>query len=74
MDKDQEARLTELVNALDVVIGDYAPEFEPHHIAGVLLSRVTLLMADDPETGKGLMRYVWEKLDEIEQNNPGNML
>lgn len=74
MDKDQEQRLTELVHAIDRVIGQYTSELEPHHIAGVLLSRVTLLLADDPETGKGLVRYVWEKLDEIEQNNPGNML
>lgn len=74
MDKEQEQRLTELVHAIDRVIGQYTSEFAPHNIAGVLLSRVTLLLADDPETGKGLVRYVWEKLDEIEQNNPGNML
>ena len=28
----------------------------------------------DPETGKGLMRYVWEQLDEIQQSDPGNMI
>lgn len=74
MDKEQEERLEGMVRALDNVINMYTSEFLPHQIAGVLLSRVTLLLADDPETGKGLLRYVWEKLDEIEQNNPGNML
>jgi hypothetical protein len=74
MDREQEERLKELVYAIDNVIGQYQSEFLPHNIAGVLLSRVTLLLADDPETGKGLVRYVWEKLDELEQNNPGNMI
>ena len=72
MDKEQEERLEKMVRELDEVIGNYT-DFEPHNIAGVLLSRVTLLMITDPETGKGLCRYVWEKLDEIEQANPGDM-
>jgi hypothetical protein len=73
MDKDIEERLVQMVGELDALISKY-DEFLPHQITGVLLSRVTLLMTMDPETGKGLLRYVWEKLDEIEQNNPGSML
>jgi hypothetical protein len=68
-DEDIEA----FVNELDAVIHKY-PQFEAHNIAGILLSRVTLLMTMDPVTGKGLCQYVWEKLDEIEQANPGSML
>lgn len=68
-DEDLEA----FVNELDAVIYKY-PQFEAHNIAGMLLSRVTLLMTLDPATGKGLCQYVWEKLDEIEQANPGSML
>lgn len=67
-------RLLEFVNDLDAVILKYQDEFQPHNVAGVLLSRVTLLMSQDPETGKGLLKYVWEKLDELEQSNPGQFL
>lgn len=73
MDKEQEDRVEVLVKELDEVLAKYI-DFAPHHLAGVLLSRVTLLMVHDPETGKGLCRYVWEKLDEIEQADPGNMI
>ena len=62
-----------MVQQIDAVIKQF-PHVEPHNLAGVLLSRVTLLMTADPETGKGLMRYVWEKLDEIQQSDPGNMI
>jgi len=68
---DQE--MEQMVDQIDAVIKQY-PHVEAHNIAGVLLSRVTLLMTADPETGKGLMRYVWEKLDEIQQADPGNMI
>jgi hypothetical protein len=68
---DQE--MEQMVDQIDAVIKQY-PHVEAHKIAGVLLSRVTLLMTTDPETGKGLMRYVWEKLDEIQQADPGNMI
>jgi hypothetical protein len=67
-----EDTLTDLVNELDVLIARY-PE-AAHNIAGVLLSRVTLLMVDDPVTGKALVKYVWNKLDELEQSNPGQYL
>ena len=64
-----EKELIELVNRLDDVIKDYT-DMPAHNIAGVLLSRVTLLMTMDPATGKDLLKFVWEKLDEIEQSNP----
>jgi hypothetical protein len=28
----------------------------------------------DPAVGKHMLKFVWEKLDEIEQANPGNMI
>lgn len=69
-----EEKLKQFVFALDEVIAEYTDEFAPHNIAGVLLSRVTLLMTADPLTGKELLKYVWEKLDELEQSNPGQFL
>lgn len=74
MDKETEDLVTEFVNELDKLIFSYQDRFEAHNVAGVLLSRVTLLMTMDPATGKGLVQYVWEKLDEIEQANPGGMI
>jgi len=35
---------------------------------------VTLLMVADPSVGKALVQYVWDKLDELEQSNPGQYL
>jgi len=40
----------------------------------MLLSRVTLLMSTDPIVGKELLKFVWTKLDELEQSNPGQYL
>jgi hypothetical protein len=74
MDKDQEERLKAFIGELDELIAKHSLEFAPHNISGMLLSRVTLLMSDDPETGKGLLKFVWERLDELEQSNPGNFL
>jgi hypothetical protein len=65
--------MAQMVDQIDAVIKQY-PHVAAHNLAGVLLSRVTLLMTMDPATGKGLMRYVWEQLDQIEQSDPGNML
>jgi hypothetical protein len=62
------------VKDLDQVIFRYEGRFDSHNIAGMLLSRVTLLMTMDPAVGKHLVKYVWEKLDEIEQADPGNMI
>jgi hypothetical protein len=72
-EEEKDARLEQLVEAIDQVISQY-PDFEPHNIAGVLLSRITLLMSSDTETGKALLKFVWEKLDELEQSNPNQYL
>jgi hypothetical protein len=66
--------LNELIEDLDTVIAKYLHLYPPHSISGVLLSRLTLLMADDPITGKELLKFVWNKLDELEQSNPGQYL
>ena len=70
---DEDSQLIDLVNQIDDVIQQF-PDMGSHNIAGVLLSRVTLLMAMEPGIGKGLVQYVWEKLDEIEQANPRGMI
>ena len=69
----KESELEEFVTKLDDLIEQY-PDAGPQNIAGVLLSRVTLLMTMDPAVGKSLVRYVWERLDEIEQGDPGGMI
>jgi len=66
-------RLEEFVLALDRVIQQF-PDFEAHNLAGILLSRVTLLMTMDPSVGKELLKYVWQQLDTIESANPGGMI
>lgn len=66
-------QMNTLVDQLDRVITQYH-DCEAHNIAGVLLSRFTLLMTMDPGVGKELVKYVWEKLDEIEQADPGGMM
>ena len=68
-----EQELIEFVNRIDSAIIDYE-HMGNHNIAGALLSRIVLLMQTDPQTGKDLVRYVWEKLDEIDQANPGQLL
>jgi chorismate mutase len=73
MNLDREEDLIKMVHDLDEVINKHN-EFEPHNIAGVLLSRVVLLMQDNPAIGKDLVRYVWERLDDIDQGDIGNML
>jgi hypothetical protein len=66
--------LVDFVNDLDIIIAKYQHVFPPHNTAGILLSRITLLMVDDPVTGKELLKFVWNKLDELEQSNPGQYL
>jgi hypothetical protein len=66
-------QLESMVHQLDAVIKQF-PDCEAHNIAGVLLSRFTLLMTMDPTVGKHLVKYVWEQLDEIESADPGSML
>ena len=66
--------LVDFVNDLDTLIAKYHHVFAPHNMSGILLSRITLLMVDDPVTGKELLKFVWNKLDELEQSNPGQFL
>ena len=66
--------IEEFINDLDQVILKYEDVFEAHNISGMLLSRVTLLMSTDPAVGKELLKFVWNKLDELEQSNPGQYL
>jgi hypothetical protein len=58
---------------LDELLECYSDQ-PPHNLTGALLSRVVLLQQLDPATGKDLVRYVWERLDDIEQANPGDLL
>ena len=67
-------KLVEFVTELDELMLKWQEEFPPHNMSGILLSRITLLMASDPTTGKGLLQFVWNKLDELEQSNPGQYL
>jgi hypothetical protein len=69
-----DGKLEELVNDLDEVILKYQEDFQAHNVAGILLSRVTLLMSTDPAVGKELLKFVWNKLDELEQSDPGQYL
>jgi len=71
---DDDNALVEFVSDLDAIIVKYQHVFPPHNVSGILLSRITLLMVDDPTTGKKLLEYVWNKLDELEQSNPGQYL
>ena len=71
--KPTDERLEEFVLALDTVIKQFE-DFEAHNIAGVLLSRVTLLMVMDPAVGKHLLKHVWQQLDTIEQADPGSWI
>ena len=68
-----DAELDTLINQLDAVLLQYN-HCPAHEVAGALLSRITLLMTMDPSVGKHMLKFVWEKLDEIEQANPGYMI
>jgi hypothetical protein len=74
MAKHDDDYLLAFVNDLDAVILKYQDQFENHNLAAMMLSRITLLMTHDPATGKGLLQFVWDKLDELEQSNPGQYL
>jgi len=74
IDPDKEPFINQLVDDIDQVIKGYEGTLNAVDVAGVLLSRVTLLCTMHTEVGKGLVRFVWEKLDEIEQADPGSML
>lgn len=74
MDKHTEQDIEDFIDDLDKVIFKYENKFEAHNVAGMLLSRVTLLCTMDPAVGKELVKYVWEQLDIIEQADPGQYL
>lgn len=65
--------LDTLIDQLDSVLMQYQ-HCQPHEVAGALLSRITLLMTQDPSVGKAMLKFVWEKLDEIEQANPSGWI
>lgn len=65
--------LHDIVEAIDEVLHDYK-HLGAHNLAGILLSRVVLLTEHEPALGKDLVRYVWERLDGIEQDRPGGDL
>lgn len=68
-----DTELNTLIDQLDTVLLQYN-HCPAHEVAGALLSRITLLMTMDPSVGKHMLKFVWEKLDEIEQANPGGMI
>ena len=68
-----DTELNTLIDQLDSVLLQYN-HCPAHEVAGALLSRITLLMTMDPSVGKHMLKFVWEKLDEIEQANPGGMI
>jgi hypothetical protein len=73
-EQEKEVYIDALVEDMDSLIRQYEGMLNAIDVTGVLLSRVTLLCTQHPEIGKGLVRFVWEKLDEIEQANPGGMI
>lgn len=66
--------IEDFIDDLDMLIMKYQDQFEAHSISGMMLSRITLLMSTDPSVGKELLKFVWNKLDELEQSNPGQYL
>jgi len=66
--------LIEFVSELDTLILKWQEKYPPHNMTGILLSRITLLMTQDPTTCKELLKFVWEKMDDLEQSNPGQYL
>jgi hypothetical protein len=73
-EQEKEVYIDALVEDMDSLIRQYEGMLNAIDVTGVLLSRVTLLCTTHTEIGKGLVRFVWEKLDEIEQANPGGMI
>jgi hypothetical protein len=71
---EQDKHIESFISELDELIVKYQDVFAAHNVSGMLLSRVTLLMSTDPAIGKELLKFVWNKLDELEQSNPGQYL
>ena len=74
MEEKNDNDILEFITELDELILKYEDKFAAHSISGLLLSRITLLMSTDPIVGKELLKFVWNKLDELEQSNPGQYL
>jgi hypothetical protein len=72
--ENNDKEIEDFINELDLLIMKYEEHFAAHNISGMLLSRITLLMSTDPSVGKELLKFVWNKLDELEQSNPGQYL
>ena len=72
--ENEDKEIENFIAELDELIIKYQEVFAAHNISGMLLSRVTLLMSTDPSVGKELLKFVWNKLDELEQSNPGQYL
>lgn len=72
MNHEHDQQVNKLVSVFDQIIGDALEDMEAPNVAAVMLSRVTHLLASCPDIGKELVRTVWEQLDEIEQDNPGD--
>jgi hypothetical protein len=73
-DERHQQLLEDFIKKLDELIVLYDGLLEAHNVSALLLSRVTLLQTMDPQTGKDLLKYVWEQLDKIQQANPGGMI
>jgi hypothetical protein len=74
MDKNPDQDLEAFIGDIDRVLLAYQDRFAAHMVAGMLLSRVTLLMTMDPKVGKSLLMYVWEQLDQIDRADPSSWI
>lgn len=71
---DESRDLEAFIRDIDQVLVSYQDRFAAHMIAGMLLSRVTLLMTMDPQVGKSLLKYVWDQLDQIDRADPSSWI
>ena len=67
----EDEEIKEIVDAIDDLLEKYVPTIGPTNLCSILLSRAVLLTQHEPALGKDLLRYVWERLDQIEQDRPG---
>ena len=74
LNNNDDLQMVEFLKKLDELIMEQQDNFSAHEISGMLLSRLTLLMSNDLIVGKELLKFVWDKLDELEQSNPGQFL
>jgi len=74
LNKNNDQQIVEFLRGLDDLIMEQQDNFSAHELSGMMLSRITLLMSNDLTVGKELLKFVWDKLDELEQSNPGQFL